>query len=63
MEGRVVCARCRYFYTTWDNRLPYGCRAHGFKSARPPSEVVRQSSGRECLSYQEKGEPAQSNER
>lgn len=52
MQGKIVCNRCRFFYTTWEPAHPYGCRAHGFKSPRPPSEIVRQASGQDCLSYE-----------
>ena len=52
----IVCRKCRFYYITWDNRKPHGCRAMNFKSRRPPSLVVRQSSGQECLRYTPKDE-------
>jgi len=45
---------CIHLYTTWNKHFPYGCKAMGFKSARLPCEVVRQSSGQECLAYVQK---------
>ena len=30
--NRANCFRCKFFYVTWDNRFPRGCRAMGFKS-------------------------------
>ncbi len=53
---RIICRQCRFYYITWDTRHPHGCRAMKFKSRRPPSLVVRQSSGRECLHYTPKDE-------
>jgi hypothetical protein len=50
----IVCRNCRYYYITWDTRQPHGCKAMNFKSRRPPSLVVRQSSGKECMRFQPK---------
>ncbi|MFO7643838.1 MAG: uracil-DNA glycosylase [Desulfosarcina sp.] len=47
----VICRKCEFYFITWDSRRPHGCQAMGFKSRRPPSLVVRQNSGRECLRY------------
>ncbi len=52
----IVCRKCNYYYITWDTRRPHGCRAMRFKSRRPPSLVVRQSSGQDCLHYTPKNE-------
>ncbi|HOJ59736.1 MAG TPA: uracil-DNA glycosylase [bacterium] len=51
---RAVCRQCRYYYITWDPRRPYGCKALGFKSVKIPSQVVYESSGLECQSFQPK---------
>lgn len=53
---RIVCRKCRFYYVTWDTRKPHGCKAMNFKSRQPPSLVVRQSSGQECLRYTPKDE-------
>jgi hypothetical protein len=50
----VACRTCRHFYVTWDRSLPYGCRAHGFKSRQNPSLVVFEHSGFQCQLYQVK---------
>lgn len=47
-DARPRCATCRHAYTTWEASHPYGCRAYGFRSRQPPSDVVRRSSGMEC---------------
>ncbi len=52
----IICRKCKFYYITWDTRRPHGCRAMNFKSRRPPSLVVRQNSGRECLRYTPKDE-------
>ncbi|MDB0051859.1 hypothetical protein N9F57_03135 [Gammaproteobacteria bacterium] len=53
-HGLLSCNSCRYFYITWDKKHPYGCRAMGFVSARPPSINVLAIEGRDCLSFQRK---------
>lgn len=45
------CFDCRYFYITHEPRMPYGCRAAGFKSLQLPSVVVLRNSGSPCLSF------------
>lgn len=56
MDGeKPVCMKCIYFYTTWNPAMPYGCKAMGLQSARPPSELVRQSTGADCVAYRPKG--------
>ncbi len=51
----IDCHKCRFYYVTWDNRLPHGCRGMGFKSSQLPNMVVRRNSPeRECLMYREK---------
>ena len=50
----ISCNSCRYFYITWNNKRPYGCRAMGFISAKLPSIDVLAIEGRDCLSFEEK---------
>jgi len=45
---RVACIKCRYYRVTYDVHQPYGCRAHGFKTSRNPSQIVFETSGIEC---------------
>lgn len=54
---KIDCRACGNFYITWDKDMPYGCKAHAFKSARIPSVVVFQSSGMDCLLYSPKKKP------
>lgn len=51
MEQRIVCQKCKYYYVTWEQAKPHGCKAYGFKSATIPSQVVKQSSGIQCSFY------------
>ena len=53
---RVSCQRCRYFQVTWDPDMPYGCKAHGFKSKENPAAVVFESSGLACQLFSPKRE-------
>jgi hypothetical protein len=50
----INCFNCVYFYITWDEKFPRGCRAMGFKSKEIPSAVVYESSGAECLKFKKK---------
>ena len=51
---RVNCHKCKYYYITWDVRMPYGCKAFGFKTRQIPSAVVFESSGKSCQGFEEK---------
>ncbi len=53
--SRVSCIKCRYYQITWDAQMPYGCRAHGFKTHRNPALIVYESSGIECQLFRPKG--------
>jgi hypothetical protein len=53
-EEIINCFNCVYFYITWDEKFPRGCRAMGFKSKEIPSVVVYKSSGAECLKFRRK---------
>nr|WP_254119758.1 uracil-DNA glycosylase [Bacillus sp. FJAT-29790] len=56
VSKRIDCFKCKFFYVTWDNRLPKGCRAFGFKTARMPSAEVLRASGQPCLRFEKKGD-------
>ena len=47
----VACRECRYYAITWDPTFPYGCRAHMFKSKKPPALEVYEASGLQCLLF------------
>jgi len=51
---RINCRRCKYYFVTWENSKPHGCKAYGFKSPQIPSMVVFKSSGIECSMFVEK---------
>ncbi len=50
----VNCFDCEYFFVTWDQQNPRGCKAYGFKTRELPSTVVKKSSGLECMKYKRK---------
>lgn len=54
MQEMIDCHQCEHYYVTWDKDFPHGCRAMGFKSARPPSVTVLINSDKPCLLYEEK---------
>lgn len=39
---------------TWQPQMPRACKAYGFKTREIPSNVVKRSSGMDCLKYEEK---------
>ncbi|MFK5936974.1 MAG: uracil-DNA glycosylase [Sulfurimonas sp.] len=51
---KINCRRCQYYFVTWENAKPHGCKAYGFKSAQIPSMVVFQSSGVACSLFKQK---------
>ena len=51
---KIDCFKCKHFYITWEQSFPRGCKAMGFKSKEMPSDVVYQSSGMECMRFEEK---------
>lgn len=53
-QQQVNCFKCQFFYTTWDQRFPRGCRAYGFKTRQLPADYVRQASGQICMKFEEK---------
>ena len=42
------CLGCKYYYITYDPKLPRGCRVYGFKSQGLPALVVLSTSGIPC---------------
>ena len=45
---RIYCQKCKYYYVTWDNQFPNGCKLYGIKSKQLPSLIVYQSVGSPC---------------
>lgn len=54
MQKKINCIKCKHFYTTWDPKFPRGCKAFNFKTHTIPSVTVFQSSGSDCMKYEEK---------
>ncbi|MBD3840526.1 MAG: uracil-DNA glycosylase [Campylobacterales bacterium] len=54
MSEKIICQKCLYYFVTWQNTKPHGCKAYGFKSAALPSLVVKQSSGMQCSFFKNK---------
>ncbi|MBO8138840.1 MAG: uracil-DNA glycosylase [Desulfotomaculum sp.] len=53
-DDKIICQKCKYFYVTWDDKLPRGCKAYGFKTRHIPSLVVYRTTGHRCVCYKEK---------
>jgi hypothetical protein len=56
-SNTIACHKCRHYQVTWDARLPYGCRAHGFKTRKNPALAVYEASGIECQLFESKEPP------
>ena len=54
MIKKIDCRKCVHFHITWEDSLPFGCRAFGIKSRQIPSMVVSRHSGTMCLLYKPK---------
>jgi len=59
-KAKVNCFQYKHFSITWDKNFPRGCRALGFKSREIPYRMVRQASGMDCLKFEKKDLPSES---
>jgi hypothetical protein len=51
----IDCRRCRFYFVTWDENFPHGCRRMGFKSRLSPNDEVRKAMrGAACRFYAKK---------
>ncbi|HEY8343564.1 MAG TPA: uracil-DNA glycosylase [Bacillota bacterium] len=48
---KTDCLKCKYYYVTWEQKFPNGCKFFGFKSQYRPSLVVWQTTGQKCEAY------------
>ncbi|NWF38868.1 uracil-DNA glycosylase [Mariprofundus sp. NF] len=48
------CQSCRFYFITWDQAKPHGCRAFGFKSGILPCYEVQVVSNLNCLKFEPK---------
>lgn len=48
---RPLCTRCEYYYVTWEQGVPHGCKAMGFKSREYPYSVAFHVSGVCCQMF------------
>jgi hypothetical protein len=51
---RIPCMRCKHYQVTFDPSAPRGCKLYNFKSPLMPSLLVKQSTGHDCTSFEEK---------
>ncbi|PCI28591.1 MAG: uracil-DNA glycosylase [SAR324 cluster bacterium] len=48
------CHQCNFYYVTWDQQRPHGCKKWGFKSPLIPSRAVFNASSKDCLLFEKK---------
>lgn len=51
---RIACMRCKHYHVTFEPNAPRGCKLFQFKSALMPYILVKQSTGKDCTSFEEK---------
>lgn len=51
---RIACMKCKHYHVTFDALAPRGCKLFGFKSSLMPYVLVKQSTGHDCKSFEEK---------
>lgn len=51
---RIPCMRCKHYQVTFDPQAPRGCKLFNFKSTNMPYILVKQSTGHDCTSFEEK---------
>lgn len=51
---RIACMKCKHYHVTFDPSAPRGCKLYGFKSSVMPYVLVKQSTGHDCTSFEEK---------
>lgn len=51
---RIPCMRCRHYQVTFDPNAPRGCKLYQFKSMLMPYVLVKNSTGSDCKSFEEK---------
>jgi hypothetical protein len=51
---RIACMRCKHYHTTFEPNTPRGCKLFQFKSALMPYILVKQSTGTDCKSFEER---------
>lgn len=58
-NARIPCMRCIHYQVTFDPQAPRGCRLYQFKSATMPYIMVKQSTGHDCHSFEEKNKKSE----
>lgn len=51
---RIACMKCKHYQVTFDPNAPRGCKLFNFKSTVMPYVLVKQSTGHDCTSFEEK---------
>jgi len=51
---RIPCMRCKHYQVTFDPAAPRGCKLFQFKSMLMPYVLVKNSTGKDCTSFEEK---------
>ena len=49
------CTKCKYYFITYDQNTPRGCKAYQIQSKQLPSVIVKNANnGADCIGFEEK---------
>ena len=51
---RIACIRCKHYHSTFESSAQRGCKLFEFKSNLMPYILVKQSTGHDCNSFEER---------
>lgn len=51
---RIACMRCKHYHSTFDPTAQRGCKLFHFKSNLMPFILVKQATGSDCTSFEER---------
>ena len=61
--SKPQCIQCKYFYVTWDPKIPNGCKRFGIQCRDLPSKVVAQAGMGECAGFEAKKKTEQKSDK
>jgi predicted nucleic acid-binding Zn-ribbon protein len=47
------CLQCAHYFSTYDPKVPRGCKAYGFRSLGMPSTIIERETNRPCMAFKQ----------
>ena len=60
---RIACMRCKHYHSTFEPAAQRGCKLFQFKSNLMPYILVKQSTGHDCNSFEERKHQKENDEK